>query len=416
MGDKAIRRRDFLRLGTALVGAAAFGGLASTTKRAVADTTTFPGIRWYPVMGTYAGTQKGWVSEPTLVDDQYSTYVGAVGSARERAYLNLDNPDRRVYFTGGRKITWKDLLVDPTLAPTSRAQGQNPGWTNYKWTRAGQDYIQQQLDSSKRIAEGKAKLAIFVATTATSVKNPVPAWMMNHPDRLAWRDGQGKDHVRFDKTLGWQYAADFLTALIRRYGNDPRVASITHGEYYTNADGGGLPADFDYNVFRSNAKLLWKQVVDLAPRDANSERTNFAQSMPITQGGFVTVADLVNIGVGTSGSGVHLFKGGDLDRVRKELYGKVPQHHQVNVPLGQATVWDGTPNPWGFARGQSVALRYEHAAWYHGSKGPIPLDSLMLREDAGYVSQWHEAFGKFAPNGTHVAQWGQIPNYPPVAP
>jgi hypothetical protein len=155
----------------------------------------FPGIRWFPVLGTYAGADQGWVSEPNLVDQQYADYVG---STRERNYLDLDNDNERYHFCGGRKFAWRDVLVDETLAPTSRAQAQNPDWSNYKWNQG--DVVTEQLNASNRIAENKAKLCVFVATTATSTKNPVPTWMMQNNSfygtNLTWRDGQGPRAAR----------------------------------------------------------------------------------------------------------------------------------------------------------------------------------------------------------------------------
>ena len=101
--DRTISRRSFLRLGTTLAGAAAFGGLAaSRTKDAVADTTTFPGIRWYPVMGVYRGATSGWTSKRTLLQDQYDFWVG---TSRESRYLDLGDVNaERYWFAGGQKI------------------------------------------------------------------------------------------------------------------------------------------------------------------------------------------------------------------------------------------------------------------------------------------------------------------------
>jgi hypothetical protein len=275
--------------------------------------------------------------------------------------------------------------------------------------------ITEQLDASDTIAAGKSKLCIFVATSATSVQHPVPAFLMNDSNNLTWTDGEGKDHVRFDKTEALNAATDFLIALVKKYGDDTRVASITHGEYYTNPDGGGLPNNLDYDAFRANMKSLWTQVIQAAPRDANGKRVNFVQSQPITAGGFVTAQDIIDIGVGVSGSGAQLFSAGPLDDIRQAVYGKVPLQHQVNTgPLGDPATWDGTPNPWGFTNGQTVPIRYEHVAWYFGSKGVAPLDSLMMRDDQNYITQWHEAYDQFGPNGSKIANWGQIPNIPPT--
>jgi hypothetical protein len=375
-----------------------------------ADGDPFPGIRWFPTMGVYAGANKGWVSEPGLIDQQYADYVG---TANEAEYLDLDADNERYWFCGGRKFTWADVLVNQSQAPTSRAQAQDPNWSNYKWNQ--NDYIDPMLDNSSAVAANKAKMCLFVAVSATSVTDPVPTWMEQDPDKLTWTDGQGKVHVRFDKTKAVNHTADFLIALAKKYGNDTRIDSLTIGEYYTNPDGGGLPADLDYAAFRSNMKQVWSQVIAAAPRDANGERMTIAQTEPIVSGGYVTAQDIANIGIGISGSGAQLFSfdRGALDPIRLQLYGVVPMQHQVNSgTISDRVTWDGTPNPWGFTAGQTVPGRYEYIAWHFGSKGPIPLDSLMMRDDSNFISQWHEAYQKFGPNGSLVAQWGQIPNYP----
>ncbi len=77
----------------------------------------------------HAGASQGWVADNTLIDDQYTTYVGT----RENAYFDRSDGDSRQYwFVGGRKINWRDCLVDDTVAPSSRAQAQDPAWSNYK--------------------------------------------------------------------------------------------------------------------------------------------------------------------------------------------------------------------------------------------------------------------------------------------
>jgi hypothetical protein len=85
----------------------------------------FPGIRWYPTMGVYRGAGgAGFVSEPNLIERQFADYVGPT---KEDAYLDLDGGDgERYWFCGGRKYEWDDMLVDQSLAPTSRAQAQDP--------------------------------------------------------------------------------------------------------------------------------------------------------------------------------------------------------------------------------------------------------------------------------------------------
>jgi hypothetical protein len=369
----------------------------------------FPGVRWIPTMGVYKSSGQGWASEPSLIDTQYSNYVGAT---HEDAYLDLDADNERYYFCGGRKYEWDAMLVNENLAPTSRTQAQNPNWSNYKWNN--NDVIDEMLDDSSAVAAGKAKACIFVGTTATSSVDPVPNWLESASGRLTWTDGQGKVHIRLDKTVAHQHVADFLIAVSKRYGNDPRVASITHAEYYTNPDGGGIPADFDYDAYRTNIKTVWQEWIANTPVDANGNRVTLMQGEPIPTGGFVTAQNIRDIGIGVSGSVPHLFSGGALETLRQQLYGDVPLEHKVNANgIGDSQQWPTVSNPFGLSSG-TRALRYEHVAWYYGTEGETPLDSLSMEDALTHQAQWHEAYGQFGPNGTEVAQWGQIPNYPPV--
>jgi hypothetical protein len=154
----------------------------------------------------------------TLLQDQYNFWVG---TSRENRYLNLGDGDaERYWFAGGRKISWRDCLVDENLAPASHTQARNPTWSNYRWNQ--QDIFAEMLAGSSAVSQDKAKLGLFVAVTATAMKNPVPTWLLRDSRGLAWTDGQGKDHVRLDKDEGWRAGADFLVAVTQRYGLDQR--------------------------------------------------------------------------------------------------------------------------------------------------------------------------------------------------
>jgi hypothetical protein len=371
-------------------------------------TDPFPGIRDYPVMGVYKGDAKGFSSDPTLLQSQYETYVGT----HENAYLDLgDGDNERYWFAGGRKLAWSDVLVDESLVPASRAQAQDPNWSNYKWNQ--QDVLKEMLDNSTAAQQDKALLQLFFAITATSAKDPVPTWVEQDPRGLTWTDGEQKVHLRLDKDPAWQAASDFLVAAVKHYGGDPRIASMTIGEYYQNEDAGGLPADIDQAAFKTNIKNIWTNVIGAAPRDANGERINVLQSMPITSGGYVTKTDVENIGVGITGSVAHIFATDTLDSFRKSLYGVVPMQHQVNCSgIGDQVTYDGTPNPFGFANGDTHPVKYEEVVWYYDSKGVVPLDSMYMGDCSTLVPQWHEAYDQFGPNGSLVGQYGQIPNYP----
>jgi hypothetical protein len=410
-GDYVFKVRQIDAAGN--VGSAASRTLTVAPPNPFADKN----IRWRPTFGVYEQSAAGWVSEPGLLQRQYGDYVGAT---HEFNYLDLDADNDRYYFCGGRKYEWDDLLVNQNIAPPSRTKAQDPTWFNYAWNGPTGDVIAEYLDNSTAVEQDKALACIFVATTATAQPDPVPNWLERNNSfygtNLTWTDGQGKVHVRLDKTGGWQAIADLMIALTKRYGDDTRVSSITMGEYYTNPDGGGLPADLDYSLFKSNPKRIWQEWVNAAPRDANNERITLIQSQPITSGPEVEPSDLANIGMGTSGSEAQLFIDGPLSDVRPQLYGVVPNQHQVNAgSVGDLVTWQVPPaNPFGFTNGQMASSQYQHIAWYVSNEGPEPLDSIMMGDDCTRLcSQWHTAFQRFGPNGRDAARWGQIPNYPP---
>jgi hypothetical protein len=366
----------------------------------VSSTNPFLGIRWYPVMGVYRNASD-FVAENALLDTQYANYVG---SANENAYLDLnDGYNERYWFCGGRKYRWADLLVDETLAPSSRAQAQDPNSSNYAWNT--NDHIDKMLDNSTAVAQEKAKLCLFVAFSATSVANSVPQFMIDDPDNLTWADGAG-DHGRMDKAEALQQTTDFFTALLKRYGADERIASLTIGEYFP---GPNAPTGLDMGLFRANMKIFWSDIIAAAPRDASGERMLISQSNPITTGREVTTAELRTIGLGVTGSDPNLFTSEMTETNLKALYGRVPTSHLANANRfmnNYQITWDGTPNPWGYTAGTTNTLRYEYLTWYHGSQGPTPLDSLMMTDNATLQAQWHEGYQQNGPNGSLASVWG----------
>jgi len=175
-----------------------------TVNTVVTSNSPFPGIRYYSTMGVYEGARKGFLSEPSLLQDQYNTYVG---SASENAYLDLDNDATRYYFCGGRKYEWTDMLVNPATAPASSAQARDPNWSNYKWNQT--DVVDQMLDNSTAAQQDKAKVCMFVATSATANKDPVPSYeeryqLLRQRPHLDGRTGQSPRAPR----QGWRTAGD----------------------------------------------------------------------------------------------------------------------------------------------------------------------------------------------------------------
>jgi len=358
-------------------------------------------------MGVYRGAS-GFVSETRLIDTQYADYVGA---ANENSYLDLgDNDAERYWFCGGRKYRMADFYVDGTNAPDTRAQAQDPNWSNYKWNQ--NDVVDAMLNNSSAVAADKAKVCLFIAFSASAESDAVPRWMINDPDGLTW-NGTGGVHVRMDKPEGLQAVTDFYTALIKHYGGDPRIAQLSIGEYYPNSDNPLSAAQTA--TFRSNTKQFWSDIIAAAPRDANGERLNILQSNPITTGGQVTLEDIRSLGIGVTGSDPDMFAGGMTDTNQAQLYGDVPLEHQTNAHRlvnGYQITWDGTPNPWGFGVGTTNAIRYEYLLWYHGTQGPVPFDSMLMKDNYDLVGQWHEAWQQNGPNGSLSSVWGQLPNYP----
>ena len=411
--DKTISRRDFLVLGTALASVAAFGAYSATREPSgLPDATPFPGIRWFPGLGVRSGNQM-WEGDASFVQDLYDEFA----APRKSRYF-LTTP--KYWFIAEKKLTWRDFLVDETKAPSSHAQAQNPDWNNYKWNQ--NDTIAKMLQAPA-IVDNKAKLSIFVAMTATSEPKPVPIWMIRK--ELTWRDHKKRVHVRQDLEEGWRWMADFLVALVRRYGNNPRVASLVLGEYYPGS--WGFPRDFDRDTFRANAKKIWAAVIDNAPKDASGNRLNILQSNPVMTDNIIRPADITELKLGITGSDPYLFAEGcgepdgspceprSIHRGRQDLYGVVPLQHQCDANLfrsGHEITWTGIRNPFGYTAGQKVPLQLEHVAWYFGSKGVIPLNSMTIKYDPILTDDWFPAFDRFGPNGTDAAEWGQIPNYP----
>jgi hypothetical protein len=241
---------------------------------------------------------------------------------------------------------------------------------------------------------------------------------------LTWRDGQGRVHVRQDLEEGRRWMPDLYVALVKRYGNNPRIANLIMGEYYEGT--GGLPADYNRTAFRANGKKIWSDVITNAPRDVSGNRINIVHGNPILTGGTVTSTDIANLKLGISGSDPYLFVTGcgepgsplcekGLDRVRQDLRGVVPLLHQGDanfVKSGVSATWSGIANPFGYTGGQAVPLQLAHLAWYFGSKGVVPLNTMTIKDHPLLTDDWLSTFDRFGPNGTAATRWGQLPNHP----
>jgi hypothetical protein len=98
----------------------------------------------------------------------------------------------------------------------------------------------------------------------------------------------------------------------------------------------------------------------------------------------------------------------------QDLNGVVPLQHQCDANLfasGREITWTGIRNAFGYAAGQKVAPQLEHVAWYFGSKGAIPLNSMTIKCEPSRRNDWYPPFDRVGPNGTDGAECGQIRNY-----
>jgi hypothetical protein len=373
----------------------------------------FPGIRFFPGLGIHGGG-KTWTGNASFVQDLYNQFAAP---REDRYYLT----DPRYWFIAEKKLPWRAFLVDATKAPSSHAEARDPNWSNYRWNH--NDIFDKMLQAPA-VLGGKAKVSIFVAMTATAEQEPVPPWMM--AKGLTWRDAKkNRVHVRMDLEEGWRWMADFLVALVRRYGRRWDIANVVIGEFYIAPN---PPVDLDKTAYRANAKKMWADVIANAPKDKAGNRMNVVQVNPILTGGDVTSADIADLKLGLSDSDPHIFingcgepegspcEPGTPSRARQDLYGVVPLHHQANAAIfrsGYEVTWTGIDNPFGFTRGQTVPLELQHVTWYHGSKGIVPLNSMTVKDDEVLTDDWFSTFDRFGPNGTDAATWGQIPK-PPV--
>jgi hypothetical protein len=378
-----------------------------------ASNSSFPGLRFFPCIGVRVGGE-AWYGDAPSAQGVYDRFA----VPREGRYF-LTAP--RSWFLVEKKFLWRELLVNENQAPTSHAEAGDPAWSNYRWNHTD---VVERMTSAPCMTDNKAKLGLLIAATATSAADPVPAWIK--AKGLTWSDGEGRVHVRLDKEDGWRYIADLYVAIIRRYGLNWRIASLVMGEYYP----GPIeerPSDFDFEAFQVNAREIWKTVVANAPVDKNDNRTTIAQVNPILSKHTVPAAALTELKLGISQSDPYLFARGcgdpdgvlcdpgTLDRVRQRLNGVVPLLHQGDANLfvdGESATWTGIANPFGYTAAQIVPMELQHIAWYFGSKGVVPVNSMTIKDHPLLTDDWFTTFDRFGPNGTDAPAWGQLPKSP----
>lgn len=408
--SRKISRRRFLALGASVAGVLAVRNYV-TSHDAAAITGNFPGLRFFPGIGVRSKYMT-WSGDASFAQRVYDAFA----APREDRYFPTP---RRYWFIVEKKFFWRELLVDENKAPSSHAESRNPAWSNYKWNHT--DVIKNMV-SAPCMVDKKAKLGLLIAATATSTPDPVPAWMK--AKGLTWSDGDGRVHVRLDKEDGWRYIADLYVAILQKYGRNHRIANVVMGEYYPGPRD-ECPSDFSFEAFLANAREIWKDVIANAPRDKNGKRATIAQVNPMLNDGIVTSSDVANLKLGISQSDPYIFTdscgepgdvlgdAGTLSRVRQELYGTVPLLQQGDARLfkdGERATWTGIANPFGYTAGQVVPMELAHVAWYYGSKGVVPVNTMTIKNHPVLTYRWLSTFDRFGPNGTDAPTWGKLPN------
>lgn len=333
------------------------------------------------------------------------------------------------------KVHWSEAYIDSSIKPT-RAQARDPQWSNYVWNRPenGDGFVYDGImdalnDPLIDNGKGIAKLAVFVGLTATSDNLIPPVWMRKDSS-LTWVEGlnlNGKTdnwHVRFDNPAAVDHAADFLTALLAKYGNNKGIHSINLGEYFLGPTD-SRPADLNRYNYLEGVKDLWSKVVEAAPLDENGQRINIVQTNPAFNSDETmeeTLDYMEAIGIGYSGSDTVLrFTWGDeskTPRMRK-LYDRKKVHVMIDGDAryacqGRRQGWDGTPNPFGHKEGYKGVATPQELFWYHSEKGPAPTHSFFMT-----IAYWCDgpqtreniidAFKKFGRCGTETEKWGVAP-------
>ena len=117
MEPRVISRRRFLSCGGSLASVLAFRGYVAPDD-AVADTTRFPGRRFFPGLGVRGGrtARTGNGSEVRGLYDRFA-------APRENRYF-FTTP--RYWFVAEKKFSWRELLVDENKPPSSHAQARDP--------------------------------------------------------------------------------------------------------------------------------------------------------------------------------------------------------------------------------------------------------------------------------------------------
>lgn len=411
---------------TLLLTASIVNAAPCTSGNCVTSQKSFNGVRHYGGLGTknwkkrvFGKTTKGWFR--TEWNKVMATVVKDHSCALQEHYPTLVG-----------KVHWSEAYIDSSIKPT-RAQARDPKWSNYVWNQPenGNDFVYDGITDAVNdplIDNGKgiAKLAVIVGLTASSDALIPPVWMRKDKS-LTWLEPNnvaGKNdhsHVRFDNPVAVDHAADFLTALLAKYGNNKGIHSISLAEYFLGVLS-DRPAGLNKDKYLVGVKNLWSKVVQAAPRDADGNRVNIMQFNPLLNAE-VTINDLEALGIGISESDTQLHFGDAITRVTatmKKLYDGKKVHVMIGGDArfacqGRRQGWDGTPNPFGHKNGYSGVATPQELFWFHSDKGPVPTHSFFLTI-ANYCkgapqtsANFIDAIKKFGRCGTETNQWGVAP-------
>ncbi len=382
-----------------------------------ATTNTYPNtnVRHKQCLGTRGngvslGVASNWAAA------EYKRVIGPIARTTPDAFDSMVRPCVM------KKVTWREFYNDPSVAPISQAQARDPNWENYRWNAT--DTLLAILDDPV-IQQANAMVSLLVADQSSAQKNSPPQWYIEAGH--TYGDAAKKRYRnRLDRTVALDHLANFYIALLRRYGNHPRLHSLVLGEYFS-GPAKSRPVDMDLKQYYRGRRTLWKTLLDHIPLDANGNRLPIYQTNPILKGG-VNLADLEALMIGVSYSDIALFEEGcgapdgrpschvgSFPWIAQQLYGTVPLMLNGDdrvVRNGRQFGWTGIANPFSLKQGDRELVTPQQLFWYHGSRGVLPIDSLFIKIAGNYpqtAANLADAVAKFAPGGSMNTNWGTLP-------
>jgi len=355
----------------------------------------FPGIRHYQGLGIrhlINGNLKNY-PEPGAMQQRYHQDVEPVIQGAPNAF------DDYVYPIQALLIKWKDCLVDSRI-PMSVAEMADHTHSNYRWNHPQLDGFSDMLNDPL-VTQGRLKIRVEVAWSFTATTDCLP--------RIA-RNSSGDPNTydfgfRFDgATSGgaWVYRMDlaesealntaFMTAFVKRFGNEPGICQIIASESFT---GSVLPPGFSVQQHMRGQLNALQAMVNAAPRDANGRRVNIGKTSPFDNG--VSIQEWEDVGAGQCWPDIETFEGtcGDSNpadqsclvepnarnfsaRMERHLNAGLP----VDVSIDSKNAEKGVnqrgqpdpaiiPNPYGLAAGDRRPWNVRDMVWYFNTIVPV---------------------------------------------